>query len=114
VLARKDLRLRVESKPEDSEARGSKLHIPKIYFWCMGIYNFGIKLVNTNIQIVTVIENKTICIRKTKLLVCARACEFRTSSASMAHVRSLTYDTGLQPNTREAIVQGVSKKALQL
>jgi len=63
-----DVRLRVESKPKDSEARGNKLHIPKIYFWCMGMYNFGIILVNTSIQFVTVTGNKTICKRKKKCL----------------------------------------------
>ena len=36
------MQLRVESKPEDSETAGSKLRIPKIHFWCRGMYNFGI------------------------------------------------------------------------
>jgi hypothetical protein len=58
VSTRRDVQLRVEFKPVDSEAGGSKLHIPKIYFWCIGMYNFGI--INTSIRIVTVIGNKTI------------------------------------------------------
>jgi hypothetical protein len=102
LITRRDVQLRVESIPEDSELGGSKLHIPKIYFWCMGMYNFDI--INTSTQIVKVIGNKTICIRKKKS-VCARACEFRASSASTAHVRSFSYETRLQPNTRDAIVE---------
>ena len=40
------MQLRVEFKPEDSKAEGNKLHIPKIYFWRMGMYKFGI--INTS------------------------------------------------------------------
>jgi hypothetical protein len=54
------VQLGVESKPEDSEAAGSKIRIPEINFWCRGMNNCG--TINTSTQTATVIRNKTICI----------------------------------------------------